>query len=164
MGLILQGSYVSSANAQIRIAKPGGGAEMFTAMQTMKLDEEVNAALVEAIGSYGPIGSTDGVVKATGEFGMPIQEMVYLDEILAATHPTGSIALVKFTITVTISNGVDPTITIKAFKCRKLKRTNELTKGTADPTIDTSPLLIEGGIERNKRRLLKPSTAFVGLR
>jgi len=70
---------------------------------------------------------------------------------------------VKFGITVTVSNGVDPTIIVKGGKCRMLKRMFELTKGSPEPIVDTRPLLVEW-VERNGNRLINPSKAFVGLR
>jgi len=135
MGLLLNGSFASSANAQIRLIKPTGGSELFTSIQGLKLDDEINAVLVQAIGSYGPVGSTDGDVKATGELSMPFQEMQYFEDQLASLHPNGSSGLVKFGITVTVSNGVDPTIIVKGGKCRMLKRMFELTKGSPEPIV-----------------------------
>lgn len=163
MGLVLNGNYVSSANAQVRLTAAGGGSNLFTSIQSLKMDDEVNPVLVMAIGSYAPVGSTDGDYKATGELGMPLQEMQFFHESLAALHPLGSISLVKFDVTVVISNNIDPSITVVMRKCRIMKRGVELAKGSAEPLIDTSPLLVEW-IERNGKRLIAPNKAFVGVR
>lgn len=137
MGLKLNGDFVASANASIRIDR-----DLFTSIQTLNFEEELAPAMVEAIGSSRPVGRTNGAYKTTGDFEMPVQEMTYLRKVLARRHARGAYALVNFDILLQYNNLVDPIVKVVARKCRLTKQSDGVVKGSPDPSLSKSPLSI----------------------
>lgn len=161
---ILNGTYVSSANCQTRIVIPGSASILLIALQKIDLKEQITPELVMATGSYAPVGSTDGEYKPSGSIDLPVQEMQYVRDTLAGLHPTKSHGLVKFDIQITVSNGIDPSITVAARKCRLMESVFTYAAGDSKMLVDASPLLIEDGVYRNGNKMINPTRAFVGLR
>jgi hypothetical protein len=161
---LLNGTYVSPANCQTRIVIPGGNSILLVGLQKLDLKEVISPELVDAAGSYGPVGSTDGNYKPGGNISIALQEFQFIRDTLSALHPTKSHGLVKFDIQVTITNGVDPTLNVAARKCRLIESDISFGAGDSKHLNDTSPLLIEDGVYRNGVKMINPSRAFVGLR
>lgn len=154
--VVLFGSFLSAANSQVHIQPVGGGSSLYVAIQNLKLDDEIDPVLVQAMGSYGSIGATDGQYKPNGEITMPVQEAQYFRDQLSARHSNKSWGLVIFNLTVTVSNGVDPSYDVEARKCRAIKANDDFVGGDPKALVNTMPLLVIDGIYRNGNRIINP--------
>lgn len=156
--VVLNGAFFSASNLQLRFQAKNAGSILLTSGTTLKLDDEVNPALVMAMGSYGAIGATEGTYKASGEISAPTQIMTYIMAQLAAADPKGtkSPSLTEFTLTGIISNGIDANYKLEARRCRAVKLNDDISGGDPKALVQTIPLLIIDGIYRNGNRLINP--------
>lgn len=149
---IINGRHFSYASAEIKL-----DGQTYTGITAINFKEELKPVPVVGTGVYTQ-GDTKGEYTCSADLEMHLQAATAFRHALAAKHPNGSYALVRFPVLVYFSEGPDdPIHEVKIVNCRWQGSDNGNAK-SPDPSIE-KVTLHPWWLEKDGLRMLAPADA-----